>query len=73
MLRYVDIYPSSYGEMLRTLDGGFDSYAGSGRGWERDRRPRGLPYDRPGDRGYRDSRMHRNGLFIFEFLELTII
>ncbi|VBB25577.1 unnamed protein product [Acanthocheilonema viteae] len=59
--RYVDIYPSSYGEMLRTLDGGFDPYYGSGRGWERDRRPRGLPYDRPGsDRGYRDSRMHRN-------------
>uniref|UniRef100_A0A915PFH7 RRM domain-containing protein n=1 Tax=Setaria digitata TaxID=48799 RepID=A0A915PFH7_9BILA len=61
--RYVDIYPSSYGEMLRALDGGPDPYGGGGRGWERDRRPRGLPYDRPGvDRGYRDSRMHRNGL-----------
>ncbi|CAG9534896.1 unnamed protein product [Cercopithifilaria johnstoni] len=59
--RYVDIYPSSYGEMLRALDGAFDPYGGSGRGWERDRRPRGLPYDRPGaDRGYRDSRIHRN-------------
>lgn len=61
----MDIYPSSYGEMLRSLDGGFDPHCGSGRGWERDRRARGLPYDRPGaDRGYRDSRMHRNGLFI---------
>ncbi|VDO52885.1 unnamed protein product, partial [Brugia timori] len=34
--RYVDIYPSSYGEMLRALDGGLDPYGG-GRGWERDR------------------------------------
>ncbi|VDM95769.1 unnamed protein product [Thelazia callipaeda] len=61
--RYVDIYPSSYAEMIRVLDGGPDPYSGGSRGWERDRRPRGLPYDRPvGGRGFSrtDSRTHRN-------------
>lgn len=68
LLRYVDIYPSSYGEMLRALDGGLDPFGGGGRGWERERRPRGLPYDRPGaDRVFRDSRMHRNGALFLIF------
>ncbi|VDN17052.1 unnamed protein product [Gongylonema pulchrum] len=64
--RYVDIYASSYGEMMRALEddrepyGGGGGGGGGGRGWDRDRRPRGMPYDRPGDRGYRDSRMHRS-------------